>query len=77
MNIKSKSIVVLFVFKYSNALLFKQDFESLAVLSDYISAVPDIGEFSGMRIGQSGLATFINNGRLQFERTGTKSMDTR
>jgi len=73
--IKSKTVVLLFTIIWSNTLnaqLFTQDFESSTSVSDYISVVPNIGEFNGMTTGQSGLITSIN--KLQFERTDAATM---
>jgi hypothetical protein len=57
-----------------NAQLFTQNFESSSTLSEYISVVPNVGQFNAITTGQSGLVTTINNGTLQFERTDTATM---
>jgi hypothetical protein len=77
MNIikKINFLVVLLSFSFSvKAQLFTQDFESSSTVSDYVSAVPDSGQFNGITTGQSGLVTTINIGALQFERTDTATM---
>jgi len=63
------TILVLAFSSSIKAQLFTQDFSVSTVVSDYISTVPDIGDFNGLTESKTNLVTSINNGALQFERT--------
>ncbi|MFS4482729.1 T9SS type A sorting domain-containing protein [Hyunsoonleella sp. 2307UL5-6] len=56
------------------AQLFTQDFENSSTVSDYVSVVPDIGQFNGLTAAGANYTTTISNGALQFERSGTATL---
>jgi hypothetical protein len=56
------------------AQLFHQDFSASTAVSDYVSTVPDFGEFNGLTESKTNLTTSINNGALQLERTDAATM---
>ncbi|WP_159951835.1 T9SS type A sorting domain-containing protein [Polaribacter septentrionalilitoris] len=65
---RSILLILLVLSSAFKAQTFQQDFESSTVVSDYISTVPDIGDFNGLTESKTNLITSINNGALQFER---------
>ncbi len=73
---KLLSVVLLVVLTTSvKAQLFYQDFESANSVTDYINNVPNTNrEFNGISTSRNNLATTINNGTLQFTRTGRASI---
>lgn len=69
-----KGILILSMFLLSNLSIaqttyFSQDFSSSAVVSDYVSATPNSGQFNA--IGTSGVGTTISisSGKLEYTRT--------
>ncbi|MFC2110019.1 T9SS type A sorting domain-containing protein [Bacteroidota bacterium] len=60
---------LLIIFSISiNAQVFKQDFSASNTVSDYVSSVPDLGEFSEISNSPE-VVTSITNGRLRFHKT--------
>jgi hypothetical protein len=47
-----------------------QDFNSSSVVSNYVSATPNLGQFNAISSSGAGMVVSITNGKLQFARTG-------
>lgn len=58
---------------YVPAQIFSQDFESSVTLSDYVSSNPDSHQFNSISTTGSGTTVSINNGHLNFTRTGNNT----
>ena len=54
----------------SRAQIFSQDFSSSTVVTDYVNATPNNGQFNAISTSGAGTVLSINGGALQFARTG-------
>ena len=55
---------------WGQTTLFQQNFSSSTTVSDYVSAMPNIGQFNAIGSSGAGTVLSINGGELQFARTG-------
>ena len=73
-----KKILLLFLAfglcKSLNAQFFNQDFCSSITISDYVSTIPNVGQFNEISPNGANLTTSINNETLRINRTGTASI---
>jgi hypothetical protein len=64
------TLLLLSSFLNLNAQIFVQDFNSSALISDYVNAAsPNSGQFNFIGSSGAGTAVSINNGKLRFNRT--------
>ncbi|WP_372775100.1 T9SS type A sorting domain-containing protein [Mangrovibacterium sp.] len=66
--------VLLSIFLTSKAQLFEQDFSSSTNVSDYVSSIPNSGQFDAISPNGTAVTSSIENGALRFNRTGTGSI---
>lgn len=62
------AFIILICVETAEAQLFRQDFSSSSVVSDYVSTSPGNGEFNAIGSSGSGTSVSISNGKLQFAR---------